>query len=84
MKNTKYTFYWTAHEDKGVLKNNYNDEADYVICGHGYTFKDYLSDNHGILTEQEGNSYYVLDDNGERTGECYLVVSGEETDEDAE
>lgn len=85
MKNVKYTFYWTAHEDKGAIRNNYTDTADSVVCGPGYTFGDHLSDYHDIQQfEQEGNSYYLVDKNGERTGECYLVVSEEETDEDAE
>ncbi len=82
MKNVKYTFYWTAKEDKSALRNNYNLEADSVVCEAGFSFADYLSDCLEVQYEQEGNSYYLLNDEGERTGECYLVVSEEETDEE--
>lgn len=82
MKNVKYTFYWTAKEDKSALNNNYNKEADDVVCEAGFSFADYLRDCLEVQYEQEDNSYYLLDDEGERTGECYLVVSEEETDEE--
>lgn len=82
MKNAKYTFYWTAKEDKSTLNNNYNKETDYVVCEAGFSFADYLSDYLEVQFEQDGNSYYLLNDEGERTGECYLVVSKEETDEE--
>ena len=80
--NKKYTYYWTAREDLGIPENNYNPESDYEICGEGYSFGDYLSDYCEKQYEQEDNRYYILGENGERTGECYMVVSEEDTDEE--
>lgn len=80
--NKKYTFYWTAREDYGVPNNNYNPESDYVVCEPPFDFGCYISDYCEKQYEQEENTYYILDENGERTGECYMVVSEEDTDEE--
>ena len=82
MKNVKYTFYWTAKEDKSKLRNNYNDTSDSVVCEAGFNFADYLSDCLEVQYEQEGNSYYLLNGEGERTGECFWLIGEEETDEE--
>ena len=81
MKNIKITFRWTEREDKSVPDNNYTPTADSIVCKPPYDFGYYLSDN-GIIHEQEGETYYGLDENGERTGEAYWVILEEETDED--
>ena len=81
MKNIKITFRWTEREDYSIPDNNYTLTADSIVCEPPYNFGDYLSDN-DVSYEQEGNTYYVLDDNGERTGEAYWIISEEETDED--
>lgn len=71
---TKYTFKWTANEDYNEPNNNYNDEIDYIICEDPYDFGDWLRDN-GVTYDQDGDTYYVLDDDGNRTGAAYLIVS---------
>ena len=81
MKKVKYTFRWTEREDYSIPDNNYTPTADSIVCKPPYNFGHYLSDN-GIPYEQEGDTYYVVNDDGERTGEAYWIISEEETDED--
>ena len=80
MKNVKYTYRWTEREDYSIPDNNYNPTAESIVCEPPYDFGDYLSDN-DVSYEQEENTYYVLDENGERTGGAYWITSTEETDE---
>lgn len=81
MKNIKITFRWTEREDYSIPDNNYTPTAESIICKPPYNFGDYLSDN-DVSYEQEGDTYYLLNEDGERTGEAYWVISEEETDED--
>ena len=79
--NRKYTYRWTANEDYSIFNNNYSEESDYIITDGVYDFSDYLRDN-GVNFEQDGNTYYVLDECEERTGEAYLIISEEDTTEE--
>lgn len=79
--NKKYTFKWTAHEDFSIPDNNYNSETESVVCEPPYDFGDYLSDYLEYQYEQDGDTYYIIDDDGKRTGEAYFVISAEDTDE---
>ena len=81
MKNIKYTFRWTEREDYSIPDNNYTPTADSIVCEPPYDFGDYLADN-DVCYEKEEDTYYVLAENGERTGEAYWIISEEETDED--
>ena len=81
MKNVKYTYRWTANEDYNVPDNNYEAESDYIIIEPPYDFGDYLN-NANVSYEKDGDTYYVLGENEERTGEAYWITSTEETDED--
>lgn len=80
MANIKYTYTFTPHEDYSVPNNNYDSETDYIIVEPPYDFMDWLNDN-GVQAEQDGDAYYVLDIDGDRTGESYFIVSTEPTDE---
>ena len=80
MKNVKYTYRWTKREDYSIPDNNYTPTADSIVCEPSYNFGHYLADN-GVCYEKEEDTYYVLDEDGERTGEAYWIIS-EETDED--
>lgn len=82
MKNIKYTFRWTAREDNSIPENNYTPTAESIVCEPPFDFGCYLSDNLEVAYEQEGDTYYLLNDDGERTGEAYWIISEEETDED--
>lgn len=81
MKNTKITFRWTGNEDMNKPNNNYSEETEYIIVGEDYSFGDWL-ENRGVRFEEYNNTFYVLDENDETTGEAYEVISIEETDED--
>ena len=81
MKNTKITFRFTSNEDKSKPNNNYSEETDYIIVGEDYDFGDWLND-HGCEYEQDDNIYYLLDEDNERNGAAYSIVSIEGTDED--
>lgn len=84
--NTKITFRWTACEDKSKPDNNFSIETDYIVTDGIYDMEDYIRDQvikwDGRDVECEGSTYYILDDEGERTGEAYWVTKVEETDEE--
>ena len=46
----------------------------------GYSPRQFLKDEH-ISFEQKGNNYFVIDTNGQRTGEVYALVSETPTDD---
>ena len=75
---TRINYRWTAKEDKGQSNNNYSEETEYIIVEDDYSFSDYLDDN-GLIGkyEQDGNTYYIIDEDGERTGEAYQIISAE-------
>lgn len=79
--NTKYTYSWTPDEDYSKPNNNYNEETDYIITDGIYDFSDWLQ-SYDVRFEEEDGTYYVLDENGDRTGEAYRIINVEETDED--
>ena len=75
---TKINYRWTAKEDKGQPNNGYSEETEYIIVGEDYSFSDYLDDS-GLIGkyEQDGNTYYIIDEGGERTGEAYQIINTE-------
>lgn len=79
--NKKYTYIWTANEDFSKPNNNYNEESNYIITDGVYDFADWLQDS-GVNAEQDGNTFYTLDECGEHTGEAYLIINDEDTDEE--
>lgn len=79
--NKKYIYRTTAKEDYSKPNNNYNDETDYLVTDGVYDFSDYLSDC-GIAAEQVDDKLYVINEDGERTGEVYWIISEEDTDEE--
>lgn len=76
---TKISYQWTKTEDMNIPNNNYDCETETIILQDGLDFRDYLS-NLSIAFELDGITYHVLED-GERTGEAYIICSEEETDE---
>lgn len=79
--NKKYVYRWTVNEEFSVPNNNYSCETEYIICEPPYDFEDFLSDSN-VNFEKDGNMYYVLGEDGERTGEAFWVISVMDTDED--
>lgn len=77
--NRKYTYVWTPREDFNIPGNNYG-ETEHITVIPPYDFMDWLNDS-GAQAEQDGNTYYILDIGGDRTGEAYLIISVENTDE---
>ena len=75
---TKINYRWTAKEDKGQPNNGYSEETEYIIVGEDYSFSDYLDDS-GLIGkyEQDGNPHYLIDEDGERTGEAYQIINTE-------
>lgn len=71
---TKYIYKWTRYEDYNKPNNNYDDETESIVCEDPYDFSDWLSDN-GITYDQDGDTYYVTDEDGNKTGEAYMIVS---------
>lgn len=82
MANIKYTYKWTGREDYNVPNNNYNDTTETIIVEPPYTFLDWLNDNTDAShAEQVGDTYYIIDNAGNRTGEAFMVIDETETDE---
>lgn len=79
--NKKYTFRTTDNEDFSKPNNNYIEETEYIVTDGIYDFSDYLSDC-GIAAENVDDKFYVVDEDEERTGEVYWIISEEDTDEE--
>lgn len=79
--NKKYIFRATANEDYSKPDNNYNVETEYIITDGVYDFSDCLNDL-GVAFEQVNDTFYLVDETGERTGEAYLIISVEDTDDE--
>ena len=67
--------------NKIIYRWNNSPETDYIITDGIYDFADWLSDN-GVNAEKDGDTFYVIGSNGERTGETYTIIREEPTDED--
>ena len=86
--NKKYTYVWTEREDLSLPNNNYSDEKEYIVTDGVYNFEDWLRDmicrnsDGNWAVEREGNTFYILDGCNERTGEAYLLISEENTNDD--
>lgn len=71
---TEYIYKWTKNEDYNEPNNNYNDETESIICEDPYDFGCWLEYG-GLTYDQDGDTYYVTDEDGNRTGEAYMIVS---------
>lgn len=82
--NTKITFRITGNYDESIPDNNFETGTESIVCGENYDFEDYLRDRDVIAEEDEETKgfYWVLDCNGERTGEAYMVTKEEPTEEE--
>ncbi len=82
--NKKYNYKWY----RNYFENDYSEELDSIVTDGIYDFEDWIRDsiyrayNGNYAVERDGNSYYILDGSNERTGEMYVVVSVENTEED--
>lgn len=77
--NSKITYRWTSDIDNFPF-----GDPDHIYTDGVYDFGDYLSDS-GINFEVDDHApelYWVLDEFDERTGEAFLVISVEDTDEE--
>ena len=80
--NKKITYRFTAHFDSSKPDWNLEAESSYIITDGVYDFSDYLRDRDVDFEIEDDRFYFVLDDDGERTGECYVITSECDTDED--
>lgn len=71
--NSKIIYKWTDNYNESKPNNGFLDETDYIVTDGVYGFDDYLSD-HGVQFENENDTYYVIDDDGDRTGEAFMIV----------
>lgn len=73
----RITYAWTLNENKSLTNNNYNEELDTeIFTDNDYTFDEFLRDIHNIDFEKIDNTYYIIE-NGERTGEAFLIYKEE-------
>lgn len=68
------SYKWALNEDQLFFS-----EIHDITVGAGYTFDDFLWDNR-VDFENDDNVYYVLGDDGKRTGEIYLILDTVEKD----
>lgn len=80
--NKKITYRFSAHFD--LYKPDWNLEATSsdIVTDGVYDFEDYLRDRNVNFEIEDESFYFVLDDEGERTGECYVITSEEDTTEE--
>lgn len=80
--NKKITYRFSAHFDINKPDWNLEAESDYIVTDGVYDFQDYLKDRDVDFEIEDERFYFVLDDEGERTGECYVITSEEDTEEE--
>ena len=89
--NTKITYCWTREFDESMPNNGFEEETDYIVVGDGYGFEEFLSEHSGLDYEKTSDGCYQvverhLDENHEEvmeyTGEAYLILKEEPTDEE--
>lgn len=82
--NKKYNYKWY----RNYFENDYSEELDSIVTDGIYDFEDWLRDsiysayNGNYTIERDNDTYYILDGSNERTGEMYVVVSVENTEEE--
>lgn len=85
MNNMKITYVFAQNYDQSQPDNGFCGETEHIITDGVYDFEDYMQDR-GVYYEEDEDTeglYHVLDSPaGERTGEAYMVIRTEPTDED--
>ena len=82
--NKKYNYKWY----RNYFENDYSEEIDSIVTDGIYDFEDWIRDsiyrtyNGNYAVERDNDTYYILDGSNDRTGEMYVVVSVENTEED--
>lgn len=82
--NKKYNYKWY----RNYFENDYSEELDSIVTDGIYDFEDWIRDsiysayNGNYAVERDNDTYYILDGSNERTGEMYVVVSVENTQEE--
>ena len=81
--NNKITYRHTSRYDNSLPDNNFETEAMNIVTDGVYDFKDFLSDR-GVEFEEDSDcdGLFWVTEYGERTGEAYMVIKEEPTDED--
>lgn len=85
MMNMKITYSFARNYDLRKPNNGFCEETEHIITDGVYDFEDYMQDCGVYYEKDEGTEglYHVLDSLcGERTGEAYMVIRTEPTDED--
>lgn len=77
----KINYVWAKEYDLNTPNNGFAAETEHIITDGVYDFSDWLNDN-GVQFEEENDIYFVLNNSGDRTGEAFMIVSEEETDEE--
>lgn len=79
--NEEIKFKWTREINDTLPDNGFSEETDSIIVEPPFDFGDWLEIK-SIAYENDGDIWYVLDESGERTGEAYMIISRNETDEE--
>lgn len=81
--NNKITYRYTNRYDDSVPDNNFETGSDCIVTDGVYDFKDFLSDR-GVEFEEDSDcdGLFWVTEYGERTGEAFMIIKEEPTDED--
>lgn len=81
MANTRINYKWAKNYNEAEHNNGFSDETFHIVTDGCYDFNDFLDDS-SVIYEKENDVYFVLDENFERTGNAYMIISTEETNEE--
>lgn len=80
--NKKINYRFSAHFDINEPDWDLEAESDFIITDGVYDFADYLRDRDVDFEIEDERFYFVLNGEGERTGECYVITGEENTEEE--
>ena len=84
--NTRINYRWKEN----YFVENSAEGFDSIVTDGIYDFEDWIKDsisrayNGNFAVEREGDIYYIIDGCNERTGEMYVVIGEEKTEEELE
>lgn len=82
--NTKIIYKWTGAYNENMPDNNFESETNFIITDGIYDLTDYIRERAEKDFEEDDQceGFYWIVEDGERTGEAYMVVAEQATDED--
>ena len=77
----KITFKMTMNYDPALPDCGFSEETDDIVVEPPFDMADWF-ELHSTFAEFDGGVWFVIDESGERTGEAYMEIKREHTDEE--